>query len=93
MAKKGRIKDPNDNIVIYPQTLVDCIQDESGTSLENLVLMKDNTTEFTPTADYHPATKGYVDTKVSTEISNQVTPLNTTINNKKTNTSLTCTAE
>lgn len=83
MAKKSTIVDPADGAIIYPQTLVDCVQDESGTLLENLVLMKDNTTEFTPTADYQPATKGYVDGKVSTEISNQVTPLSTTIDNKQ----------
>lgn len=83
MAKKSTIVDPADGTIIYPQTLVDCVQDESGTLLENLVLMKDNTTEFTPTADYQPATKGYVDGKVSTEISNQVTPLSTTIDNKQ----------
>lgn len=83
MAKTGRIKDPNDGVVIYPQTLISCISDETGALLENLILMKNNTTEFVPTADYHPATKGYVDTKISTEISNQVTPLNTTINNKQ----------
>nr|DAF80843.1 MAG TPA: hypothetical protein [Bacteriophage sp.] len=83
MAKKSTIVDPADGAIIYPQTLVDCVQDESGTLLENLVLMKDNTTEFTPTADYQPATKGYVDSKVSTEISNQVTPLSTTIDNKQ----------
>lgn len=29
------------------------------------VLLKDNTTEFTPTADYQPATKKYVDTLVA----------------------------
>lgn len=83
MAKTGRIKDPNDGVVIYPQTLVDCISDDTGTLLKNLILMKDNTTEFVPTADYHPATKGYVDNKVSTEIANQVTPLNTIIDNKQ----------
>lgn len=28
------------------------------------VLAKDNTTAFTPTADYHPATKKYVDDQI-----------------------------
>ena len=47
--------------IIYPQTLVDSVQDEAGNILPNLVLMKDNATAFTPTADYQPATKKYVD--------------------------------
>lgn len=87
MAKKSTIVDPADGTVIYPQTLVGCVQDESGALLENLVLMKDNTTEFTPTDNYQPATKGYVDSKVSTEISNVNTTLsnvNTTLNDKQT---------
>lgn len=79
MAKKSTIVDPADGTVVYPQTLVGCVQDKSGALLENLVLMKDNTTEFIPTANYQPATKGYVDSKVSTEISN----VNTTLNNKQ----------
>ena len=37
------------------------MQDEAGNILPNLVLMKDNATAFTPTADYQPATKKYVD--------------------------------
>lgn len=35
----------------------------SGTSNLSKYLAKDNTTEYTPTADYHPATKKYVDSK------------------------------
>lgn len=31
-------------------------------------LTKDNTTEFTPTADYHPATKKYVDDSAATKV-------------------------
>lgn len=31
----------------------------------NAILFKDNETEFTPTADYHPATKKYVDDMIS----------------------------
>ena len=36
-------------------------QDLSGLALKTNVLEKDNTTAFTPTADYHPSTKKYVD--------------------------------
>lgn len=72
MAEKGRLINPADGAVVYPQTLTDCIQNESGELLENLVLMKDNSTQFVPTDTYQPATKGYVDTKVVNEISNAV---------------------
>ena len=61
MAKKVTLKDSKTDEIIYPQTLVDSVQDEAGNILPNLVLMKDNTTAFTPTADYQPATKKYVD--------------------------------
>ena len=61
MAKKVTLKDSTTNEIIYPQTLVDSVQDEAGNILPNLVLMKDNTAAFTPTADYQPATKKYVD--------------------------------
>ena len=61
MAKKVTLKDSTTNEIIYPQTLVDSVQDEAGNILPNLVLMKDNATAFTPTADYQLATKKYVD--------------------------------
>ena len=61
MADKVTLKDASTGTIIYPQTLVDQVQNASGTLLSNLVLMKDNTTAFTPTANYHPATKKYVD--------------------------------
>lgn len=61
MAKKVTLKDSTTDEIIYPQTLVDSVQDEAGNILPNLVLMKDNATAFTPTADYQPATKKYVD--------------------------------
>ena len=61
MAKKVTLKDSKTDETIYPQTLVDSVQDEAGNILPNLVLMKDNATAFTPTADYQPATKKYVD--------------------------------
>ena len=61
MPKKVTLKDSITDKIIYPQTLVDSVQDEAGNILPNLVLMKDNATAFTPTADYQPATKKYVD--------------------------------
>ena len=61
MAKKVTLKDSTTDEIIYPQTLVDPVQDEAGNILPNLVLMKDNAAAFTPTADYQPATKKYVD--------------------------------
>lgn len=61
MAQKVTLKSNDTNEVIYPQTLVDSVQNENGDMLSELVLMKDNTTAFTPTSDYQPATKKYVD--------------------------------
>lgn len=61
MAQKVTLKSNDTNEVIYPQTLVDSVQNEDGDMLSELVLMKDNTTAFTPTSDYQPATKKYVD--------------------------------
>ena len=61
MAKKVTLKDSTTDEIIYPQTLVNSVQDEAGNILPNLVLMKDNATAFTPTADYQTATKKYVD--------------------------------
>ena len=61
MAKKVTLKDSTTDEIIYPQTLVDSVQDEAGNILPNIVLMKDNATAFTQTADYQPATKKYVD--------------------------------
>lgn len=52
MAKKVTLKDSTTDEIIYPQTLVDSVQDEAGNILPNLMLMKDNTTAFTPIADY-----------------------------------------
>lgn len=41
---------------------------ENGELLEELILAKDNTIAYTPTQDYHPATKKYVDTKQKIKI-------------------------
>ena len=61
MAEKVTLKDATTGVTVYPQTLVDSVQDESGNLLKTLVLMLNNTTAFTPTGDYNPATKKYVD--------------------------------
>lgn len=61
MAEKVTLKDATTGIAIYPQTLVDSVQDENGNLLSTLILMLNNTTAFTPTGDYNPATKKYVD--------------------------------
>ena len=42
----------------------------------NKVLTKDNTTSYTPTNTYHPATKKYVDDKASTLTTNLTTKIN-----------------
>ena len=61
MAEKVTLKDATTGVAVYPQTLVDSVQDESGNLLKTLVLMLNNTTAFTPIGDYNPATKKYVD--------------------------------
>ncbi len=65
MAEKVTLTDATTGSIIYPQTLVDSVQNESGALLKTLVLMLNNTTPFTPTGDYQPATKKYVDDTVS----------------------------
>ena len=61
MAEKVTLKDATTGVAVYPQTLVDSVQDEAGNLLKTLVLMLNNTIAFTPTGDYQPATKKYVD--------------------------------
>ena len=61
MAEKVTLKDATTGVTVYPQTLVDSVQDERGNLLKTLVLMLNNTMAFTPTGDYQPATKKYVD--------------------------------
>ena len=61
MAEKVTLKDATTGVAVYPQTLVDSVQDESGNLLKTLVLMLNNTIAFTPAGDYNPATKKYVD--------------------------------
>ena len=65
MAEKVTLKDMTTGAIVYPQTLIDSVQDESGNLLKTLVLMLNNTTAFTPTGDYNPATKKYVDDAIT----------------------------
>ena len=64
MAIKVTLTDSTTGEIVYPQTLIDSVQDLEGKFLKDLVLLLNNTKEFTPTADYQPATKKYVDDKV-----------------------------
>ena len=51
------------NDIIYPQTLVKAVFDDEGNRLDTIILTRNNTEAYTPTAKYHPATKEYVDGK------------------------------
>lgn len=66
MANKVTLKDSATNEIVYPQTLVDSVQDENGPIFKTLVLMKNNTDAFTPTENYQPTTKKYVDDVIAT---------------------------
>ena len=66
MAIKVTLTDSTTGEIVYPQTLIDSVQDLEGKFLKDLVLLLNNTKEFTPTADYQPATKKYVDDKIGT---------------------------
>ena len=61
MAEKVTLKDQTTGWVIYPKTLISAVQNEAGQTVDQITLLKDNTTEFSPTGDYQPATKKYVD--------------------------------
>lgn len=65
MADKVTLKDATTGNIIYPQTLIEQVQNSSGTALNNLVLLRDNTSTFTPSGNYNPATKKYVDDKTN----------------------------
>lgn len=61
MAEKVTLKDATTNGVIYPKTLIEAVQNSAGQTVNQITLLKNNTTAFTPTTDYQPATKKYVD--------------------------------
>lgn len=61
MAEKVTLQDATTGGIIYPKTLIDAVQNAQGETIEQTTLLKDNTTAFSPTGDYQPATKKYVD--------------------------------
>lgn len=61
MAEKVTLKDATTDGIIYPKTLIDAVQNSAGQTVDQITLLKNNTTAFTPTTDYQPATKKYVD--------------------------------
>ena len=68
------LTNPKTGSPIYPVTLLDNVKNASGEVLSSLVLTKTNTTVFTPTADYQPATKKYVDDAQKSRILNITLP-------------------
>ena len=76
MAEKVTLKDATTGNSIYPQTLIDSVQDTDGTLLRALILMLNNTTAFTPTGDYNPATKKYVDDTCINIVVQSTQPIN-----------------
>ena len=68
MAEKVTLKDQTTGGVIYPKTLISAVQNEAGQTVDQVTLLKDNTTEFSPTGDYQPATKKYVDENTGVQV-------------------------
>ena len=68
MAEKVTLKDQTTGRVIYPKTLISAVQNEAGQTVDQITLLKDNTTEFSPTSDYQPATKKYVDENTGVQV-------------------------
>lgn len=68
MAEKVTLKDQTTGRVIYPKTLISAVQNEAGQTVDQITLLKDNTTEFSPTGDYQPATKKYVDENTGVQV-------------------------
>lgn len=61
MATVVNLKSKDGTTLLYPKTLIAAVQNADGKTVDQIVLLKDNTTAFTPTAAYQPATKKYVD--------------------------------
>lgn len=59
---------------LYPKTLIAAVQNDAGQTVDQITLLKDNTTAFTPTADYQPATKKYVDENAGANVVVSATP-------------------
>ena len=55
------------------------------TNLKNNVLEKDNKAEYTPSEDYNPATKKYVDDSTLTIINDTISSLTTAYSSKRLN--------
>ena len=68
MAEKVTLKDQTTGGVIYPKTLISAVQNEAGQTVDQITLLKDNTTEFSPAGDYQPATKKYVDENTGVQV-------------------------
>lgn len=66
-AKIVQLTDAQGN-ELAPQTLASWVFKQDGQLLEGLILPKDNIEPYTPTGDYNPATKGYVDGKQKIQI-------------------------
>ena len=66
---KGSIADLKENLTNYINTYANDIRDtlESKKANKTNVLEKNNTVAYVPTSSYHPATKQYVDDKLSTK--------------------------
>lgn len=60
------------NLGVYSTTQVDTLLDDKADELD--VLTKTNTTVYTPTADYHPGTKKYIDDQDESYSTVTVTP-------------------
>lgn len=61
MAEKVTLKDNTTNEIICPRILIDAVYDSTGNTVDQITLLKDNTTAFTSATEYQPATKKYVD--------------------------------
>lgn len=68
MAEKVTLQDSTTGGIIYPKTLIEAVQNSAGQTVDQITLLKNNTTAFSPTGDYQPATKKYVDDNAGTSI-------------------------
>lgn len=68
MAEKVTLKDATTGGIIYPKTLVEAVQNAQGQTVDQITLLKNNTTAFSPTGDYQPATKKYVDENIGINV-------------------------
>lgn len=65
---------------LYPKTKMAQVVNANDQTLEALILTKNNTAAYTPTSNYNPATKSYVDKKPKTRIiTSSQKPINLTV--------------